>query len=191
VYHVLVPLSAIDRLTLAAAMLAAPAWLRSRRNMYRPSGHLLRDHELAAFEDFFEPRTLREVRVSRVEEFRPWPLEKTLRRVGFGGIMWSRAVAGIALVDTVVIVTPTAHERNLSSLSLLFHELVHIEQYRVLGVRGFLREYIGGWLAAGRSYEEIPLEVQAFELTERYDQFPSDAFDVGQIVRREFPRGGS
>lgn len=173
----------LNRVAVAAAMLAAPAWLRSRRDLYRPAGHPLRDFELAAFEPFFDAEALASVRVARVEEFRPWPLEGALRRVGFAGILPSHSVAGIALIDTVVIVTPAAHEQHVASLPLLFHELVHVEQYRALGVRGFLREYIGGWLAADRRYDEIPLEVQAFGLTERYESAPGDPFSVAAAVR--------
>ena len=123
------------------------------------------------------------VRIARVEQFRPWPFEESLRKVGFGGLLWSSAVAGIALIDTVVIVLPAAQQHRIAPLSLLFHELVHIEQYRCLGVRGFLRHYLGGWLAAGRSYEGIPLEVQAYELTDRYDADPMQPFSVTAEVR--------
>jgi hypothetical protein len=185
-----VPLSAADRVTLAGAMLAAPAWLRSRRNLYRPAAHPLREHEIAAFEPFFEPETLRDVRVAKVESFRRWPLEGAMRRVGFRGLLDSQSIAGIALIDTVVLITPAMQARHLSPLSLLFHELVHIEQYRLLRVRGFLRKYIGGWLEGDRSYLEIPLEQQAYELTERYEGDPGRAFSVAERVRAAFPTSG-
>lgn len=181
----------IDRVALSGTMLAAPAWVRSRRNTYRAAGHPLRDFELAAFEPFFDAATLADLRVARVEEFRPWPLERLLRRIGLRGILPSPSVAGIALIDTIVIVTPTAHERHMASLPLLFHELVHIEQYRVLGLRGFLREYVGGWLAAGRSYDEIPLEIQAYELTEQYEAAPGDAFSITETIRKRFAPSGN
>lgn len=185
----MVAANVLDCVAVSAAMLAAPAWLRSRRARYRPAGYPLRDFELAAFEPFFDADALASVRVARVEEFRPWPLEGLLRRVGFAGILPSSTVAGIALIDTVVIVTPAAHEQHVASLPLLFHELVHVEQYRALGVRGFLREYIGGWLAADRCYDSIPLEMQAFSLTDRYESAPGEPFSVAEAVRAHFGRG--
>lgn len=169
-------------------MLVAPAWLGHRRRLYRPSAHPLRGHERAALEPFFDAATLRDVRIARVEQFRPWPFEDLLRRVGFGGLLWSNAVASMALVDTVVIVLPAVHQHRIPPLSLLFHELVHIEQYRHLGTRDFLRQYLGGWLATGRSYEGIPLEAQAYELTDRYDADPTRPFSVTDEVRAMFPR---
>lgn len=167
-------------------MLAAPAWLRSQRSTHRRAGHPLRPHERAAFADYFPSATLDIVRVARVEELRGWPLERLGRHLGFRGILDSQLVAGIALIDTIVIVLPALHDRKLSTLSLLFHELVHIEQYRLLGERGFLRAYIGGWLEADRTYLDIPLEEQASDLTDRYDAAPGSAFPVGEAVLARF-----
>ncbi len=176
------PRSATDRLILAGAAAFGPSWLRSRRNAYRPRAEPLREHERAALAPFFAPATLDAARVARVEQFDRWPAERLLGRLGLRGLLGSQTIAGIALIDTVVIVTPTMAQRRLAPLSLLFHELVHIEQFRALGVRGFVREYIGGWLDAGRSYIDIPLEDQAYRLTDRYEADPSSAFSVADAI---------
>lgn len=51
---------------------------------------------------------------------------------------------------------------------LLAHELVHVEQWRRLGVAGFLARYLGAYLGARlrgwphhAAYRRIPLEVEA------------------------------
>ncbi len=46
--------------------------------------------------------------------------------------------------------------------SLLFCKLVHVIQYRLLGVSGFAKHYIHGLLSSG-SYHDIPRESCAFE----------------------------
>jgi hypothetical protein len=58
--------------------------------------------------------------------------------------------------------------------ALVAHELVHVRQWRELGAARFLWRYLGayaGGRAAGlghqRSYEAIPLEVEARELAGR------------------------
>ncbi len=51
--------------------------------------------------------------------------------------------------------------------SLLFHELVHVVQYRLLGVPAFANLYVQGLLRNG-SYHDIPLECCAFELEQRF-----------------------
>ena len=55
-----------------------------------------------------------------------------------------------------------------SDAHLLAHEAVHVEQWRRLGVAGFLRRYVGsylGWRVRGyghwAAYRRIPLEVEA------------------------------
>jgi hypothetical protein len=58
--------------------------------------------------------------------------------------------------------------RAASSARLLRHELVHVRQWRRLGVGGFLSRYLGAYLR-GRvrgyphkgAYRRIPLEVEA------------------------------
>lgn len=62
------------------------------------------------------------------------------------------------------------------SKSLLFHELVHVVQYRQLGVAAFARHYVHGILTY-RAYEKIPLEACAFQLEARYQLNPKP-FDV-------------
>ncbi len=53
-------------------------------------------------------------------------------------------------------------------VELLEHELVHVEQYRRLGLAGFLRRYLGEYFAGRRrglghqaAYEAISLEEEA------------------------------
>ncbi|HYO80195.1 MAG TPA: hypothetical protein VES20_02245 [Bryobacteraceae bacterium] len=48
---------------------------------------------------------------------------------------------------------------------VLFHELVHVVQYRLLGIDQFAQQYVEGFLAAG-NYHQIPLECCAFDLEE-------------------------
>ena len=59
-------------------------------------------------------------------------------------------------------------ERALGSDRLLRHELVHVRQWRELGVPGFLRRYVLAylrWRVRGyphwSAYRRIPLEVEA------------------------------
>lgn len=47
--------------------------------------------------------------------------------------------------------------------SLLFHELVHVEQFRQLGIERFADLYVQGFLNGG-GYDGIPLERNAYEL---------------------------
>ena len=68
--------------------------------------------------------------------------------------------------------------------STLFHEMVHVAQYRVLGLRRFADLYVKGFFNGG-GYEGIPLEQQAYELETRFSRNPKEKFSVeGDVVRR-------
>lgn len=64
---------------------------------------------------------------------------------------------------------------------VLFHELVHVVQFRLLGVDTFARLYVRGLLRGG-SYEGIPLERCALELEHRFE-IRCSPFDVEAEVR--------
>jgi hypothetical protein len=59
---------------------------------------------------------------------------------------------------------------------------VHVVQYRHLGVSSFADLYVRGFLNGG-SYEEIPLEKQAYELEARFAN-NGEAFSVDDDVQR-------
>jgi hypothetical protein len=72
---------------------------------------------------------------------------------------------------------------------ILFHELVHVEQYRLLGIPRFSELYVRGFLV-GASYEEIPLERNAYLLDGRYEKDPTLHFSVADEVAEWNARGG-
>jgi hypothetical protein len=87
---------------------------------------------------------------------------------------------GITFIDTVIVVDSCWPPTD----SLMFHELVHVAQYRLLGVHEFARRYVYGWAENGFVYEAIPLEAQAFELQGRFDAHASAPFCVENEIRR-------
>jgi hypothetical protein len=85
-------------------------------------------------------------------------------------------MAAITFSDVVVSHEPFSN-------GILFHELVHVEQYRQLGSPRFSELYVRGFLNVG-SYEAIPLEVNASTLGGRFESDPQRAFSVEDEVRR-------
>ena len=76
-------------------------------------------------------------------------------------------MAAITFVDTVVVNRRFVEEPV--PVELLFHELVHVVQYEVLGVEEFTRRYVDGWAAGGFSYRDIPLERMAYRLQAEFE----------------------
>lgn len=81
--------------------------------------------------------------------------------------MISRFVAPGAAATTLgrfVLIRP----ESVGSERLLRHELVHVRQWRALGIRGFLRRYLGAYVRwrlrcypHWAAYRRIPLEIEA------------------------------
>ena len=160
-------------------------YISAQRGKYAPRALPLSLDERAPLEPFFEREVLDKVRVLVLEgervanpEFYPM-----LRGLGFKNLPNQWAVAAITFSDVVV-----SHEPF--SDGLFFHELVHVEQYRQLGIPGFSERYVRGFLTGG-SYEAIPLEVNAYSLEDRFRNDPHRAFSVQAEVAQWLAEGGS
>ena len=64
---------------------------------------------------------------------------------------------------------------------LLFHELVHVMQWRLLGRHGFLLLY--GLLLLRFGYDRHPLEAMAFDLQQRFEA-SKQPFDARPVIAR-------
>jgi hypothetical protein len=104
-----------------------------------------------------------------------------LRRLGFNNLPDQSTMGAITFCDVVVSHEPFSN-------GLLFHELVHVEQYRQLGIPRFSELYVRGFLNGG-SYEAIPLEVNAYSLEDRFRSAPRRMFSVEDEVGRWHTEG--
>jgi len=93
-----------------------------------------------------------------------------LQGMGFSNLPDFVRMAAVTFKDVVV-----SHEPF--SDGLLFHEFVHVEQYRQLGVPRFAELYVRGFLNGG-GYDGIPLEINAYELGSRFEEHPERGFSV-------------
>ena len=67
--------------------------------------------------------------------------------------------------------------------ALLFHELVHVAQYAQMDTKEFAARFVNGFIQGG-SYEEIPLEKNAYLLESRFSQNRGEPFSVDDEVRQ-------
>lgn len=148
---------------------AARAWVRNRRNRYRPQGLPLAPPDIAWLSAFFDPQLLARVRICRA----------TLPVPHFAGITYG---------DTILI-APGAPGSGHAWRRLLFHELVHVVQYEVLGLDGFVNRYLRGWAAAGYQYRAIALEEDAYAIEAMFSADPGRPFPVREEVERRLNPG--
>jgi hypothetical protein len=153
-------------------------YISAQREKYAPRAIPLSAQQRAAMNGFFSPQVLDGTRflVLRGERVGNPDFYPALRNLGFNNLPDQSTMGAITFCDVVV-----SHEAF--SNGLLFHELVHVEQYRQLGVPRFSDLYVRGFLNGG-SYEAIPLEVNAYTLGGRFEKNPAQQFSVAEEVRR-------
>jgi hypothetical protein len=143
----------------------------------------LTQEQQTAMDGFFSPHLLDAVRVINLNPLRVanpsfYPM---LAQMGFANLPDFSQMLAITFSDIVV-----SHVSFTNGL--LFHELVHVEQYRQLGVPRFSELYVRGFLTGG-SYDGIPLEVNAYALGARFETNPRLRFSVADEVS-EWLRNG-
>jgi hypothetical protein len=152
-------------------------YIAAQRERYAPRAIALSAQQRVAIGGFFSPQIQENTRLlvlqgERVANPEFYPM---LRSLGFNNLPDQSTMGAITFSDVVVSHEPFSN-------GLLFHELVHVEQYRQLGIPRFSELYVRGFLNGG-SYEAIPLEVNAYTLEGRFEQNPARQFSVADEVR--------
>jgi hypothetical protein len=153
-------------------------YISTQREKYALRAIPLSAQQKAAMNGFFSPQVLDGTRllVLQGESVANPDFYPMLRSLGFNNLPDQSTMGAITFCDVVV-----SHEEF--SNGLLFHELVHVEQYRQLGIPRFSEFYVRGFLNGG-SYEAIPLEVNAYTLGGRFESDPRRMFSVENEVGR-------
>lgn len=168
------------RLIIALTPIVGGTWVQVRRRRYRRIGRELTPNELVALRPFYSLALLARVRVATVPRINPPPGASLAARLGFGSRLNLSWVRGMAFHDAIVIAgAPPSH-------SLLFHELVHVVQYDVMGVGPMLKRYVRDYFKSGQDYFDIAAEKCAYDLQARFDASPAVPFDVRDEVMRYF-----
>lgn len=143
-------------------------WIKDQQKVHLPSARPLKSVEKEAMAGYFEAPLLDAVRIATVPRIEGPGFLRRLEKFGLSLDVGFEGAAGITFGDLIVISRLPADATVPSSL--LFHELVHVVQYRVQGIDGFARAYVDGWWENGRVYRAIPHEVEAYAYEDRYRQ---------------------
>ena len=163
-------------------------WVLEQREVHRAGAISLNQHLRSAFEPFFSGELLDSTRFKAVPVIENPGFYRELEAAGQFIPLDFTVMHGVTFEDTVLLSERYLGEDELSP-GLLFHELVHVVQYRRLGIAEFVTRYIRGWAENGYDYHAIPLERDAYRLQERYERNPEQPFSVSEEVARR-RRGG-
>jgi hypothetical protein len=153
-------------------------YIAVQRERFSPQAVPLTAGQKAAMGGFFQPQVLDAARVLVLHGIRVEnpPFYPMLSGMGFSNLPDISQMAATTFCDVVVSHVPFSE-------GLLFHELVHVEQYRQLGIPRFSEFYVRGFLSGG-GYDGIPLEVNAYVLGRRFEAAPQRRFSVADEVAR-------
>lgn len=164
----------------ASIVQQAHQWIESQRQLHRPEARSLTAEELELYGPYFPSEVLTTARIRTVPSFENPPFLGELR-IPAAQTLDFRQASGLALLDTILL--NESRPGGFSPQFILFHELVHLTQYRVLGPEAFLESWIEDLVVNGRSYTQIRLEAQAFELARRFAGGRGRVFSVqGEVV---------
>jgi hypothetical protein len=155
---------------------AAERYIEQNAKRYRPIARKLTVREHDALGKFFDADLLHCARVANAAVPLPPRIQKIAIFFGMDALLQPELTAAMTFNNVIVHAEPM-------SLRTLFHELVHVEQYKQLKVAGFADLYVREFLRGGK-YDDIPLERHAYELDARYAANPALAFSVRDGVRR-------
>jgi hypothetical protein len=164
---------------LAGLIVEATSWLQQQRDKYYPISDPLSEPVKAKLRPFFSGSILDALRirdVSQSEETIPYP--PFYERVRAGG---SRVVPDAAHMTAMPFVDVALFNRE-PTLRTIFHTLVHVMQFSILGVERFMRGYFETLNESGL-WMVVPVEEQAYGLDARYTKDPADTFSVEAEVQ--------
>lgn len=171
------PVAAISEDELAATITEVIVNARKREETYLPRGVGLSSEQREHVRGFFPDLLLDAVKVLELEDERvpnP-PFQERARRRGYRLMLDFAHMAEITHPRLIIF-------QEKMTPRLLFHALVHVMQYEVLGRERYLELYVRAFVHTG-SYTSVPMEMQAFNLDERFTEDPNKTFSVEAEVR--------
>jgi len=166
------PEAELDRMAREVA-----AYMRQQRECYYPRGGPLAAAHVVPLESYVPPGFLSRVRVLELHGERiPDPpfYEEARRR--FEKFPRFQHMSSLTFIDVVVF-------NDVISQRSLFHGLVHVVQFQVLGVDKYCSLFVRAFVRAG-SHLQVPLEAQAYQLDARFAQSPRQGFSLEKEVRQ-------
>jgi hypothetical protein len=159
------------------ASLLVADYLRQQRGLFRPSGLSLERRHRELMEPFFSRNLLETVRTVTLtgQRIANPPFYNDARCLGLKNLPDMTHMPSLTFEDVLVF-------QDELSARTLFHGLVHVVQFAVLGLERYAELYVRGFLRT-RSHVSVPLEAHAFQLESKFAERPNDAFSVEEKVR--------
>ncbi|MGP0021266.1 MAG: hypothetical protein ACLPHP_22040 [Candidatus Sulfotelmatobacter sp.] len=156
----------------ARAIQYVSTYLRQHREHYFAIARPLSHQQKVSMGSCFPPALLDQVRIVQLEGQRipTPPFYAEARALGFDNLPEITHMDSVTFLDVVVFneaLTPRS----------LFHALVHVVQFHILGVERYTELFVGQFMRT-RTHFTVPLEAQAFSLTSKFMRPCEERFSV-------------
>jgi len=169
--------SSLEEERVVAAIDLLRQYLEDRRKEYRPQGVPLSADHHNAMKPFFPLGLLAGIRIVELRNHRipnP-PFYAEAKALGLTNLPDLAHMASLTFEDVVVFPSEITDRR-------LFHALVHVVQFKALGIERYSELFVRSFLRAG-VYISVPLEMHAFSLESKFAEKPDEPFPVEEKVR--------
>jgi hypothetical protein len=152
-------------------------YLKSQREFHFPGGSALDESLRDRMRPFFSPQLLNRVKVvdRKGQRLSDPPFYEEALKAGLTNLPQIRHMSSLTFIDVVVF-----HEAITERA--LFHGLVHMVQFEVLGLERYVELFVRGFLRT-QLHILVPLEAQAFALDSQFARAPQRGFSVEEQVR--------
>ncbi len=163
---------------IAEAVACVSSYLRQQRENYLAAAVRLDSQHKARMQSYFSSKLLDQIQVVELkgERVPPPPFYADARAQGFDNLPEITHMDSLAFVDLVVF-NEALTERSL------FHGLVHVVQFQILGVERYTELFVRSFLRT-RTHFTVPLEAHAFALTSRFLLPTPEKFSVEDHIVR-------
>jgi hypothetical protein len=162
----------------------AVVWLQQQRDKHYALGNSLTETVKMKLRPFFPVEILDRLRIkdlSGTGETIPYP--PFYERVRAGG---ARVVPDAAHMTAIPFIDVALFNRQ-PTLRTVFHTLVHVSQFSILGLERVMRGYFETLNESGL-WMVVPFEEQAYQLDARFTKDPDDHFPVESEIREWLQR---
>lgn len=163
-------------------------WLRQQRRIHLANARPLSNEEKSQLYGYFDKRILDKARLASVQRISNPEFYDDFAKSDIPIPLDFSTAVGLTLVDCIIIRKELWADTS-SLISTIFHELVHVVQIDILGLRRHIELYSDSLMQSGYQYHSVILEKQAYDLSDRFVTEKSP-FSVSDAVRKELKRAG-
>jgi hypothetical protein len=164
---------------MAGLIAEAVAWMQQQRDKYYPLSDPLSEPIKVQLRPFFPAKILDRLRIKHVAltgETIPYP--PFYERVRAGG---TRVVPDAAHMTAMPFIDVALFNRE-PTLRTVFHTLVHVTQFSIVGLERVMAGYFQALNESGL-WMVVPYEEQAYRMDARYTKDAADVFSVETEVQ--------